>query len=286
MNNIDFKYFSLWEGIYIKLYFLLKKLFDLLPTHIILERNILLFRILPKYETKYYKKKNEYIVQIENTKYILRKNTSDILVFNQIIIENEYEPIKKHLEAKKIIPKYIIDCGANIGISTLYMKNNFPNAKLIAIEPFLPNFNQLKKNCESNQLTDVYLLKTGVWGIDMRLTFNKNFRDNREWSVQLTEKDDHKVKGEIEAHTIGYYMQQFRFPYIDILKMDIEGGEVSVFLQDRKIANWLAKTNIIAIEIHDEYHCREDIENILIQNNFELSHHHELTICINKKWNY
>src|SRR5436309_569985 len=59
----------------------------------------------------------------------LRSNTSDHSAFWQIFIDKQYEyPIE-------FIPNTIIDCGANIGLTSVYYANKYPQATIIAVEP-------------------------------------------------------------------------------------------------------------------------------------------------------
>ena len=46
---------------------------------------------------------------------------------------------------------YILDCGANIGLSVIYFKKQWPNATVIAFEPDEKNFEYLNKNTEDNR---------------------------------------------------------------------------------------------------------------------------------------
>ena len=45
---------------------------------------------------------------------------------------------------------FIIDCGANIGLSTIYFKQICPTAKIIAFEPDSTSFTILTKNIKSD----------------------------------------------------------------------------------------------------------------------------------------
>jgi hypothetical protein len=47
--------------------------------------------------------------------------------------------------------------------------------------------------------------------------------------------------------------------------------------------DWLKKVKVLAIEIHDEFDCRIDIENSLLKYGFILCQSGELTIGLNKK---
>lgn len=78
--------------------------------------------------------KNKIIkVRIKGHKHsiLLRNNTSDITVFYQVFFEKSYTV------NYKIFPEIIIDCGANIGLSSIFYTIKFPNAVIYAIEPEL-----------------------------------------------------------------------------------------------------------------------------------------------------
>ena len=46
-------------------------------------------------------------------------------------------------------------------------------------------------------------------------------------------------------------MTKFNIPYIDILKMDIEGAEKEIF--EFGYANWIPKVKVMIVELHDRY---------------------------------
>jgi predicted O-methyltransferase YrrM len=46
----------------------------------------------------------------------------------------------------------VIDCGANIGLSAKYFSLEFPNARIIAIEPEKENMAQARRNCPSENV--------------------------------------------------------------------------------------------------------------------------------------
>ncbi len=70
----------------------------------------------------------------------LRPNTSDLDVFQQVFIEEEYE------FALDRDPEVIIDAGSNIGLASIYYSIKYPDAKIIAIEPEGSNYILLKEN--------------------------------------------------------------------------------------------------------------------------------------------
>ena len=87
--------------------------------------------------------------------FYLRLRTSDIPTFDQIFINKEY------LFKTSNDPKVIVDAGANIGLSTIFFANKYPESKIIAIEPENDNFKILKMNV--SPYTNVIPLQAALW---------------------------------------------------------------------------------------------------------------------------
>ena len=222
----------------------------------------------------------EYSVNQKQFKFFVEKNSSDALVFEQIIMREEYQGILQVFKNYKIDCVNMIDAGANIGLTSIYFKAFFPNANILALEPSSGTFEKLKKNLTINDLSDVIPLKTGLWGHPTFLKPDHSFRGGLDWSFRLIEtnkEDDHTI----EVLSMTELVKQNQLQSIDFLKIDIEGGEVSVFGKDTDV-NWLKIVKVIALEIHDEFNCREEIENLLGREGFDLSHSGELTIGVNR----
>ena len=65
---------------------------------------------------------------------------------------------------QELPPKpFIIDCGANIGLSVIYLKNLYPDAEIVAFEPDEQNFQLLQKNIASFGFKNVEARKEAVW---------------------------------------------------------------------------------------------------------------------------
>lgn len=80
-------------------------------------------------------------------KCILRDDSSDLKVFLQVFSKNEYltlvRAVSDNADAKPLI---IVDLGANIGLTALYLSAFLPVQKYIALEPSTENFALLCKN--------------------------------------------------------------------------------------------------------------------------------------------
>ncbi len=167
----------------------------------------------------------------------LRQGTSDTLAFHQVFLYKEYEI--QYGET----PRFIIDGGANIGLFTVMIKNRFPHAKVICIEPDKDNFQQLEKNV--NSYDNVYCENSGLWNNEAKLKVWDKF-DIGKWAM-VVEENEHEWN--VSAVCIGTLMKKYDIDFIDILKLDIESSEKELFTANYDA--WLPKTKMIIIELHD-----------------------------------
>lgn len=173
-------------------------------------------------------------------KLYLRSRFYDTDIFSQIFI---YKQLDFDLP---LAPKAILDCGANIGLATLYFKFKYPKARIISVEPEQSNFDLLKQN--TRPYNDIHLIKKGIW----RTTGELFLIDNGEGhaSFQVSEADPKKnVIARIEAVAIKDILKEYNLDTLDLLKMDIEGSEYFCF--EAADTSWVNQVNCIAIEIHE-----------------------------------
>jgi hypothetical protein len=84
-------------------------------------------------------------------------NYSDIIqVFSEVFIEECY-----NFKTDKSDP-FIIDCGGNIGMATLYFKKLYPNANILVFEPEPHSFDILQKNIAANGIKNVVAINKAV----------------------------------------------------------------------------------------------------------------------------
>lgn len=180
----------------------------------------------------------------------LRKGTSDIAVFYQIFIKQQYS-FKMPADIKTII-----DCGANIGLASIFFATKFPSAKIIAVEPESSNFQMLKKNCAPYK--NIVALQKAIWFKSGTL----QLQDPGLGHYGFTTIESESISnGGVDAVSIDDLVEQYRLNEIDLLKIDIEGAEKELF--GSNFDGWLPKTKLIAIEVHD--HLRDGISRTLIK---------------------
>ena len=214
---------------------------------------------------------------------IRKRPSSDLNVFAQIFNYKEYHALvefyKKHFPNDQKIN--FIDAGCNIGLTVLYLSQKFKEMNIITIEPDQSNNDSIIFNTTSNQLKSVKFLKGGLWYKNTFLKIVNDFRDKKEWSIRVEETNDDTG---LYAYSLNEIIKENKINVIDILKIDIEGSEKEVFTNTNTNVSFLEKTKCIAIEIHDEFECREDIVNILEKHNFTWFDSGELTIGVNQKF--
>ena len=65
----------------------------------------------------------------------------------------------------------ILDCGANVGMGTLYWKHLYPQARVIAFEPDPTIFRVLRENLAARNLTKVQPINAAVWTKEGEVSF-------------------------------------------------------------------------------------------------------------------
>jgi FkbM family methyltransferase len=199
-------------------------------------------------------------------------DSSDADVFAQIFIAGEYEIIQGEQ------PLVIFDLGANIGLSSAWFLSRFPRAKVLAVEPDPENFALCRKNLAMFGDRAQTLLGA-AWSRRTKLSLVRgSFRDGREWASQVAERADSDANIEVEGWDISSMLSLTGVKMVDLLKIDIEKGELELF--SKGFEAWIPLVRTICIELHGK-DCEEMFFAALRSFDFDLSHSGELTICKN-----
>lgn len=153
----------------------------------------------------------------------------------------------------------IFDCGANVGTSCLYFKKMYPSARIRAFEADPDIAALLLKNLENNNISGVTVVSKAVWINDQGIEIGLEGADGA--SVFSQGK-------KVRLPSVRLSQQLQTEPYIDMLKIDIEGAETAV-LEDCK--HHLHHIGHLFIEYHaylNEPQNLDQILHILTINNF------------------
>jgi FkbM family methyltransferase len=167
----------------------------------------------------------------------LRTYTGDIRMFYEVLLEKIYALPVSFLPPNAVI----IDAGANIGIAALYFATTYPEASIFCIEPAQGNISLLKKNLQKQiAVNKVRILQAALYAEDGMVNLDES---GWAYNARLSQAGNTSVA----AVSITTFMKNNGLQEIDLLKMDIEGAEATVFSGDLA---WLAGVHAILIEIH------------------------------------
>lgn len=158
----------------------------------------------------------------------------------------------------------IIDCGANIGITSLYFKSIYPQARITNIEAVPNTFKILKKNTKS--FSDLTNINTVVC---------KNVRSEKQVRIP-SGKDNNDLNFSVfngkpnKTHLKSSRLSDFVTEKTDCLILDIEGNEDQILL-DLKENDKLKFIKNIFVEFHNyENKSLSRIISILSNNGFKI----------------
>jgi len=190
---------------------------------------------------------------------LIRGGTTDPYLFFNIFFRQEY-PI---LEDEK--PEYIVDAGANAGYSAIFFNHCYPEASIFAIEPHPVNFELL---CSNTKHVDcIERVQMGVWSGEGKLCIQNP--DHNVWGYQYKKS----AQGEVDAISMKKCIERYTGGGKILVKMDIEGAERDIFLDD---CLWLERVDYLWIEVHG---CRDVVFDALSDYCYELRQSGE-NLCI------
>lgn len=179
----------------------------------------------------------------------IRRRTTDASAFNNAFVKGQYKQLLKRLSPNDT---WILDLGANIGSTSIYLKAHRPDLNIVLVEPDSQNCSVIKKNIASNSWNhSMFLVEGGVWVRDSPLAVHTGFRDGRNWAFQVEEADPPEM-ADCQGFSIAHIMEKYKINKWGAIKMDIEGTEKYLFEDKRTAELIFSSTNLIAIEIHDE----------------------------------
>ena len=162
---------------------------------------------------------------------------------------------------------YIVDCGANIGLSVIYFKSLYPAARIIAFEPDPHVCELLESNMREFGLADVTLIRKGVWNSEGILSFVADPEEG--WGGHIAQESTSSKVNAVNVTRLRSYL----VGHVDLLKLDIEGAECEVIAD---CADLLRNVNHVFIEFHSfvrRAQCLGQLLSVLTEAGFRVHLH-------------
>jgi len=207
--------------------------------------------------------------EINGTSYMhqLRRNaeTKDVFVIQREMLNGKANTI--------------FDLGANYGSVTETYKREFPDATIYAFEPFPEIFKSLSE--KAKQFKNVKVYDKAVTDTSGKRVFfvNENPDTNslyksQEAGLSSDKQAQNKYAIDVDAVSINDFCAQEKIQKIDILKMDIQGGELGAL---KGATNLLEKKQISLIYLEaffiPQYQNQplfQDLLGFLFDNGYQL----------------
>jgi FkbM family methyltransferase len=172
----------------------------------------------------------------------LRRFAGDIFVLYEVLCDKCYFIPPSMLPPENV--RVVVDCGANVGITSLFFAARYRNARIYSIEPDPDNFALLKRNvCQERRIVPICGAIVGYQRKQVYLT-----TDAPAWGNSIgTSKNKNTVA--VKAHTIDEICRENELTHIDLLKVDIEGAEKELFAN----AHFLERVGCCIVELHKDY---------------------------------
>lgn len=201
----------------------------------------------------------------------LRPRSNDIYTFDEVFEQGVYASLLRGNDAILTV----MDLGANIGLSALYFLHHCPNCQVYCVEPDRDNFRLLSWNTSQKPWVGrVGVLQAAACGVDGRVHFQPPTTPglvNQGAIATSASGSSYTVPG----LTINSIISKSGFDTIDILKIDIEGAERSLF----ENVEWLARVKCLAVEFHGDARVASRFDAVMMHHGFTCTDHGHTVIA-------
>ena len=190
-------------------------------------------------------------VHVRGLRFLLRPGLADHVPLHEVLIIRSYVPDPTWTPA---YGASVVDLGANIGAFTVFAACAVgPSGRVIAVEPHAPHVRAIGRNLAANRgAAPVSVVCAAAWSTSGRGTLVRDSSSESEWRIQPD------LDGPIPLRTLDDLTADLP-GRVDLLKVDIEGGEVEAF---RGAAGTLGRTDRVVVECHSPG-LRAEVERLL-----------------------
>lgn len=208
----------------------------------------------------------------DTIKYIFRKYIGYDLSTLRTKLGEDFLDQKNTLSNQKV--QVIFDVGANLGQTTRKYRKMFPKATIYAFEPFLEIFKEYvhstrgdaKIHPENIALSETN--GTAVFFVNNLHYTNSLLQNNEDYTAKIDVYNPIKTT-KVQTEKLDTYCQKNNIERINILKIDVQGGELLVLKGAQEMLSRgaidLIYTEVEFTPIYKNQPLFDDIENFLRQ---------------------
>jgi FkbM family methyltransferase len=175
---------------------------------------------------------------------------ADMGIVAEIFGEEVYGAIPKYLKRCETV----VDLGCNIGLASLYFARQYPGCRIVCVEPLDRNYSLILKNLAAPIAAGSCIPFHAAYSLDdspVEGTFTFGGEGQRMSAVGMS---------------MASLCLAGKFDEVDLVKVDIEGGEVGLFQE----TGWLERTRAIAIEFHGDSRLTTDFDATIRQQGMRI----------------
>jgi FkbM family methyltransferase len=207
---------------------------------------------------------------VSGSRFYGRPKSTDINEAVVVFSGAEYPPAL--LNIQNLDKPIVVDCGGNIGTFSLYIKELNPTAKIYIFEPLPENLAILQRNLDLNEIHDAVVIPKALSsdGVEKSFYMEKDKFDGGSMVDQKLGSSSVKIST-VKSMTFDDFLLQHVLSRIDLMKMDIEGGEYEIIHANRDSLAKNVKRLIIEYHTNVISDGRDYLVNALTANGeFEL----------------
>jgi FkbM family methyltransferase len=181
-----------------------------------------------------------YDLRLSGRKHVVTMRTfaGDLFVFNEVFGTRCYEVPTEFSGGIRTV----LDAGANVGLTTLFLSQVFPDARFVCVEPSRGNVELLSRNLRAVDCATV------IWAAAGDRDGKLYFREARwAWGGHTSAQAGTYP---VCARSIPSILDELGIETLDLLKVDIENGVERLFHRNNQ---WLSRVRMIVVELFAGY---------------------------------
>lgn len=179
---------------------------------------------------------------------LLRPRTADLRNANKYFHEKVLEPLKVGN------PSRILDIGAHVGCSMLYLGRRFPDAQLAGVEAWTGNFELLERNFERHD--GVQLVNAALWSETGTVAVLPALGKG----TTSTVTDYYEGLDAVGSLSLPDLFKKLEWHHADLVKMNIEGSEYPTLLSAQDQLADLC--DVLLVKFHNTFARRREHEEV------------------------